>query len=256
MNRQQFNKYLAGTALPTAVTLERMSEYFKVDQRALFDRPESFRGNLQARQTDFKQAINSLPPDLAGGLMDIVNSSAATGMREGCYAIYFPWLADSKRIVRAVIFVFKAGQFTCFRRYTKLRMVETHSRRYPRGRHEGIIAQREGRLYLIGRNSRGMGDVSLISCGSAPLIGGGMFHGIALVIAPWGEPVASRVTLEYLGGREVFRSSLKSTGLLHQDDPSIAPEIREAMTTPLTSNVPQIPPFGSLLDLAKPPPSS
>lgn len=244
MNRQQFNKYLSGATLPNAATLAKMSDYFQVDQRAFFDRPESLRQNMKPERAEPADEFAALPFAAARGVMEILDCSKTTQMQEGCYTIYYPWSVDPDRIIRGLIVVFRSGPYLCFKRYVKLRNVEASSRRYPRRRHEGFVAQCGSSLYFMGRNSRGLRELSLISCGPAPSVTSGLMHGMALNMTLWGEPQATRTTIEFIGGREVFRSALKATGLVRQDDATITEEVKEAILTPLSSTQPQMLPFG------------
>jgi transcriptional regulator with XRE-family HTH domain len=244
MNRQQFNKYLSGATLPNAATLAKMSDYFQVDQRALFDRPESLRQSMKPERAEPTDEFAALPFIAARGFMDILNCSKTTQMRVGCYTIYYPWSVDPDLIIRGLIVVFRLGPYLCFKRYVKLRNVEASSRRYPRRRHEGFVAQCGSSLYFMGRNARGLRELSLISCGPTPSITAGLLHGMALNMTLLGEPQATRTTIEFIGGREVFRSALKATGLVRRDDATVPEEVREAILTPLKSTQAQMLPFG------------
>lgn len=51
VNRQQFNKYLNGTALPSAHNLRRVCEYFGVDESEIFQPTQEFEKTAQATQS-------------------------------------------------------------------------------------------------------------------------------------------------------------------------------------------------------------
>src|SRR5882724_4151994 len=59
INRQQFNKYLAGTSLPSSATLGRVCAFFRVDQGEILLAPDEFAALAGARPRD---RVPATPP--------------------------------------------------------------------------------------------------------------------------------------------------------------------------------------------------
>jgi transcriptional regulator with XRE-family HTH domain len=242
MNRQQFNKYLSGTTLPSPQTLRKLADYFGVDQRAMFSPAEAPHQLPGLEQLDSR---------IAKTLLDILSHSTNTQFREGCYMIYYPWLGSSKEIVRAAMVVFKAGEQTCFRRYTKLSVEGKGSARGAFGRHEGIIIEKMGRVFLLARNMLGAGELSLQSFGSATTIRNEIISGLALILTACQEPIATRVTIDYYGTRGAFRNAIRLCGVVPGSTPSISDIIKRSVLEPVSFPTPQLFPF-QIFDKAHP----
>jgi transcriptional regulator with XRE-family HTH domain len=231
MNRQQFNKYLAGTTLPGAASLEKLANYFGVDERALFESPSTGLSKFNDAGAIPPLTLNQLRGGILPAVLKGLSSSRDSQLREGCYLMYFPWVAKPSGVVRSVMVVFKVGEITCFRRYTSIRSPAKPQVRYSHGRHDGIVIERNGRTFLLGQNTRGFGELSLASFGSASSPTLANMAGIALVFAI-AEPAAMRTTLEYFGKLTDFRKGLKLCGVL----PDGSAEIPESMKRPLSQD--------------------
>jgi transcriptional regulator with XRE-family HTH domain len=231
MNRQQFNKYLAGTTLPGAASLEKLANYFGVDERTLFKSPTAGLSKFNDTGVVPPLSLNQLREGILPAVLKGLSSSRDVQLREGCYLTYFPWIPKPSGVVRSVMVVFKVGEITCFRRYTSVRLPTNPKVRYTHGRHDGIVIERNGRTFMLAQNTRGFGELSLTSFGSAssPLLT--TMPGIALVFAV-AEPAAMRTTVEYFGKLTDFRKALKLCGIL----PDGSPEIPESMKRSLTEN--------------------
>jgi transcriptional regulator with XRE-family HTH domain len=242
MNRQQFNKYLSGTTLPSPQTLQKLADYFGVNQRAMFSPVEAPHQLPGLEQLDSR---------IAKALLDILSGSTHTQFREGCYMIYYPWLGSPKEIMRAVMVVFKVGELTCFRRYTRLAVEDEIRSRTSIGRHDGIIIEKLGRTFLLARNTRGAGELSLQSFGPATTVSNEIISGLALIFTPWQEPTATRVTIDYHGTRDAFRNAIRLCGVVPGSTPSISDIIKRSVLEPVSFPTPQLFPF-QIFDRAHP----
>ncbi len=232
MNRQQFNKYLSGTTFPSPQTLEKLADYFGVDQRAMFSPAE---GTLPELGHLDRRALRILRDTLA--------DSAKTQFREGCYLVYYPGLRGTTDIIRAVMAVFKIGNLTFFRRHTKFAAGRHSIGRSAYGQHEGIIVESGGCSYLLAKNRQGAGEISLQSFGSSTSVRNNIVSGLALVFNPWQEPVAMRVTVNYFGPLDAFKSAMKLRGVVPGTSPNISEIIRRSVLEPVSFPTAQLFPF-------------
>lgn len=234
MNRQQFNKYLSGTTLPSPQSLQKLADYFGVDQRAMFYPGEGSHPLSGLEQFD-SRAVKILLDTLAG--------SAKTHFREGCYVIYYPWLRGSSDIVRAIMVVFKVGNLTCFRRYTKLAIDRQVRDRSTHSRHEGIVIESAGRSFLLARNMQGAREISLQSFGSSTTVSNDIVSGLAVLFSAWQEPFATRVTIDYFGPSSALRSAMKLCGVVPGTAPNVSEAIRRSVLEPVSFPTAQLFPF-------------
>jgi transcriptional regulator with XRE-family HTH domain len=242
MNRQQFNKYLSGTTLPSPQTLRKLADYFGVNQRAMFSPVEAPHQLPGLEQLDSR---------IAKALLGILSGSTHTQFREGCYMIYYPWLGSPKEIMRAVMVVFKVGEQTLFRRYTRLAAGDRVRVSGSFSRHEGIIIENMGRVFLLAKNMRGAGELSLQSFGSSTTVSNEIISGLALIFTPWQEPTATRVTIDYHGTRGAFRNAIRLCGVVPGSTPSISDIIKRSVLESVSFPTPQLFPF-QIFDKAHP----
>ncbi len=251
MNRQQFNKYLSGTTFPAPPTLQKISDYFGVDKRSMFEPRTNRQSIVKWDELDPLSVLGQIDSQILGTLVSSLSSSAETQFREGCYVVYHPWLQVPTDIIRAVMVVFKVGNITCFRRYTKLKIKGQARVRSTHSRHEGIVIENSGRVFLLAKNSRGISEISLQSFGASTTVSNDMIAGLALVSTPWSEPLATRVTIDYYGPKSAFKSALKLCGLVPDGSADVSETIRKSVLDPINFHGAQLLPF-EIFDILRP----
>ena len=243
MNRQQFNKYLSGTSLPSPQTLEKIAHYFGVDQHAMFDRNDDPKAKSWTEGTHPLFILGQLDNRVLKSFVGTLSHSSKTQLREGCYLVYYPWLRDPSKIVRAVMVVYRVGNVLCFRRFTRFAMKGQPWSQGPRGQHEGMIFEKDGRTFLIANNIQGFTELSLQSFGASNTSDFGTMSGLAVVMTPWAEPLATRVTIEYFGPKDAFRSALRRRGLVSSDSPEVSETVKMSILEPVSFPTAQLIPF-------------
>lgn len=226
MNRQQFNKYLSGSTLPNVATLERICGFFDIESENLFHEPASF---LKPRQEALPAGL-SLP-----GLGIAANAFTAlqpVTLRTGCYHLYSLWPRDEAKCLREALLIQTKGGATVFTRFTKYRAVGHRQHYYLSGRHDGVVLESEKARFLLSLNRKGCGDVGLLSVGAENALSHGFLSGLALVMSPAGLPTAMRATLQFRGGAELLRRTIREAGVLPLTDQSIPDEVRQSLTLP------------------------
>jgi transcriptional regulator with XRE-family HTH domain len=87
INRQQFNKYLAGASPPSETTLQKLADYFGVPDHALFEQV--------GRAEDAKLIFQAI---------DVASSTCELDF--GIYAVFAPWIADPKSFARSTLLLY------------------------------------------------------------------------------------------------------------------------------------------------------
>ena len=243
MNRQQFNKYLSGTSLPAPVSLRKIAEYFNVDQRAMFDNADS-----KSSRSDFDDigaflTLDQINPRIVDRMMRTLSGSVQTQFREGCYIVYYPSLLSPDSISRAALIVFKVGKLMCFRRYTRFAMKGRPVERSAKGQHEGVVIEHNGRTFMLAKNIRGNGELSLQSFGASVAADFSIMTGLAIVMTPWAEPMATRVTVDYFGPKDSFKRALKLCGEVCDTSTGISDTVKRSVLEPVNFPTPHLFPF-------------
>lgn len=242
MNRQQFNKYLSGSTLPNAATLERICGFFGIESESLFADPA---GLLRPRPGTQPLAGMALP-GLARAANAFAGMQPAT-LRTGCYHFYSLWPRDEGKCLREALIVQVKGGAMVFTRFTKYRALGQRQTYYLSGRHDGLVLESEKARFLLSLNRRGCGELSLVSIGAENALSRGFLSGLALGMSPVGTPQAVRATMQYCGGADMLKQVIRSAGVLALSDPSIPAEVRQSLSLPPQRPVAHLEAF-SLLD--------
>jgi len=233
MNRQQFNKYLAGSTLPNAPALEKICGFFAVAPESLFQPP----------QAPGMALPGGVPAEMASALLRMRNST----LRQGCYHFYTPWPREPGKCVRAALFIHQRDGVTLFSRFTKFRHSGSRQRYHLSGRHDGIVLESDKAKFLLATNRKGLGEMSLVSIGVEGALSTDFQSGLALIMEPAGRPMAVRATLQYRGAQSILRQVISEACILPLTDPGIPEDVRQSMNAPHEAADPYLLPF-SLLD--------
>jgi transcriptional regulator with XRE-family HTH domain len=243
MNRQQFNKYLSGTSLPAPVSLKKIAEYFGVDQRVMFSHADNKPGRSEFDDLKPLLTMSQIDPRLTDRLMRTLSGSVQTQFREGCHIVYYPSLSSANNMARAALVAFKVGKLMCFRRYTRFAMKGNPQERCAKGQHEGVVIEHNGRTFMLAKNVRGNGEISLQSFGASVAADFNIMTGLAMVMTPWAEPLATRVTVDYFGPKASLKKALKLCGEVSGTSPDISDTIRRSVLEPVNFPTAHLFPF-------------
>jgi len=241
INRQQFNKYLSGRVLPSPITMRRLCEFFSVSEKDLFLEPEALR-NAAKRNHDLFPRV----PDKFAALLGNMATGAAHGIGAGLYYAYYPWLRDKTKTLRALLVIRRRGDLLVFKRFIRVTTSDRDNRYRLRSKHDGVVFERHGTLFLAGLDGQVRGGLSLMTFNRSAAGQTGIFVGLALVMTAWGDPIASRVTLVSLPASVTARQALARCGIfdLHCND--IDSVTRETIAAPEGEVFPQLMAYSAL----------
>jgi transcriptional regulator with XRE-family HTH domain len=244
MNRQQFNKYLAGSTLPNAPTLEKICGFFEIAPESLFQAPPAPGGS-------------ALPAAITSALSSALDRLSSGTLRPGCYHFYTPWPREPGKCLRAALFIYQKGGLTLFTRFTKFRNPGSRQRYELSARHDGVVLESDKAKYLLATSRKGVGnkssgEMSLVSIGVEGALSRDFQSGLALEMDPSGSPAALRATLEYRGSSALLRQTISEACILPLSDPAIPEEVRQSVSAPPHAPDPCLAPFSLLDSLPQP----
>jgi transcriptional regulator with XRE-family HTH domain len=228
INRQQFNKYLAGSSAPSLRNLRRITTFFGVDEyEIILPHKEFIRSVIPKRGGGI--GVGALLPQLLAQLsLDAARSLDALHPYCGVYAVYFCTPVWSSHIVRSLTVIAQEGQNTFTKSIERLEIA-------PNTRRAALVQKFRGAaFYVVDRI-----HILEYEAGSSDLVALTILYpshrkqrhyltGIMLTIASGGnrQPFASRVVYEYLGEKVDFRAELARSHLYPMDSTKIHEEIR------------------------------
>lgn len=226
LNRQQFNRYLSGEALPSRYNHKKLSDFFGLEDDELFMRHNRFMASFGRKKSDVV-----FPEDLAH-FSYVMRNMAGASVRlleeyRGFYFRYFFSFSGDGQIKRELVHW----------RLSEGTMVSTTKQKFfgegnPRQTcqyvtYRGIVGSVGDRIFTIGADRFDGRDVgmSMLNPSVHKLH---RLEGIMMGIAPTAARriTAGRVVLEFIGRRINRREALQQVGSFPANDRSIPDAVR------------------------------
>ncbi|WP_395820158.1 helix-turn-helix transcriptional regulator [Devosia sp.] len=229
INRQQFNKYLAGKHMPSAVNARRIAAYFGFSPEVLFLDPSAFRSLIDGNFFETFQRLRRQPL-VATFLSAVIGSGEPVAQSiEGVYERYQYSSIYPRSIIRASFCIYRGPDFlqhTYIERFPSYD--DPHTTAYT-FRYNGFVVPIDGRVFTIDfetmqRNELTFGILSSVQRSSKRFMFG-ITSGIAANM--FRQPYSTRLALHYRRPGMLTRQDLESTTALDMNDPSIPREIQE-----------------------------
>lgn len=230
INRQQFNRYLAGAAIPSRHNHKLITDFFGLEDGELFTPHATFVASFK-RRVKTRDAPEMLPP--LASLLRAVSSLGPGGLSEyqGFYFKYFYTYLGGKRVKREL----------AHWRYDRDALVSSVKQRYlgedEQGdatsrfiTYRGVVGNLGDRLIVIDHH-RGMphevSTMFLYPKGRLLKRLNGLTLGVSHSSA---RPIAAaRVVLDFLGTEIDIRSALSKLGTFDVDEPSVPADVKRAV---------------------------
>jgi transcriptional regulator with XRE-family HTH domain len=213
INRQQFNKYLSGTVLPSAQTLAKITAHFNVTDIELFIDENAKLHNTAAAPQIWPEGL--------------VDGASQCELAEGVYGLYAPWILDPKKLSRSVMVVRRQKGAVTFERFVRLRATLASDGASLDLQLHGIVLQSRQQILFVGRET--MGWNNYFACYAFNLENRSVdevYPGILLLYLPTGLPVSVNTLLVRLGNLDSASESQNEIGIFDQTDLSLPSAVR------------------------------
>jgi transcriptional regulator with XRE-family HTH domain len=233
INRQQFNKYLAGSTIPNVLTLRRICKYFNINEQSLFiDSRGQAVDPTQEGESGFR--LKSTANNPFGFLANAAKNFDFTSelLHEGFYFCYFPTPNTPGMLIRSLIYIKNEGRFTSFVRITIFSTSNSKAKSISRGRHTGTVFSTQTDIFFLGVNRYSPYQPSLMAIEKSSLNQKNCGRGVTLTRSGFGI-VSVPTFLVYAEASESIRAMISKIGLVHESDKSIDSTIDEALRRPL-----------------------
>ncbi|MFN0193013.1 MAG: helix-turn-helix transcriptional regulator, partial [Aestuariivirga sp.] len=207
INRQQFNKYLAGTATPSLNTLKKICRVLEISINKIFsdDNPQSHADEASIvalrKLLSLSEKIR-LSPDV---------------FLEGSYYCYMS-IADRPNIlVKSLLVLTNKGSHLKFVRLTIIQTENDPSHPLVKGRHSGIVCTNETEIFLLGANRYMPYQISLMTLDKSSGTGRGFYTGMLLTRIARSQAFTD-VHVQPIGRQVSIREAIKSLGMVRKSD--------------------------------------
>ena len=218
INRQQFNKYLAGNSIPNALTLRKICTFLNIQEQTLF-----FDETVTAANSN---GSKDWPSFLHTGLLGFLTSAKkhfdfqVGDLPTGYYYCFFPLHNVPGMLVRSLLVIRQKGKQKDFVRMTAFPSLGKTSKPLARGRHKGIVFANATEIYLLGVNRFAPSQLSLMTIERADGTSNGFFTG--LILTRSGKTlISTRFCLMYADQQRKIRNLLQEMGIIHESDANL-----------------------------------
>lgn len=228
VNRQQFNKYLAATSMPTPHTLRRICEFFEVDQTNILLSPDAFENTATLRR-------GASPNRRSEAIRPFETRSR--GEREtlrkycGFYNTYFNSPAKYGSIIRGFCAIFERNGQICTKTYERLSEQHSSDQGGAVQKSQGTVILDGGYIYVhectnIVERSHAF---TVIYPNYRPKIT--LLNGVILSVTSFLDrrPFASNIVYARLENPIDIRREIRRSCILPPDTNEISAEIRHAI---------------------------
>ncbi|WAP68551.1 helix-turn-helix domain-containing protein [Jiella pelagia] len=225
VNRQQFNKYLAGQVRPSRHNMRKICDFFGVTESELLYDPPRFAELFSLRKGSTFEYPTARP---LRQVETLFRESGSLQRYVGCYYRYFYAFSHPGKIIKSFS-TLSADQGKYF--WKNIEIIDE-------GRGGRTVAKYEGAAFLLGERLHIIEHETLMATSITQLLlyptyqtridylvgvqtGGPTKRGR--------KPAASLVLLEYLGAQVDYRRALRQIGMFEADD--VDPQIRAMIGT-------------------------
>jgi transcriptional regulator with XRE-family HTH domain len=220
INRQQFNKYLAGVALPNAITLRRICGFLKVSEQELFQKSMT-----RMQEPALPRPQNSWHE----GLLDLNSATPLEHCRQGselstgAYYCYYPLQNAPGMLLRSLVVLRRSSEGTKFVRLTVFPSSNGSMKFLAAGKHRGRVLSNGQEFYFLGANRHSPYQLSLMTMVKAS--GLPKFLSGIILTRSGSDLISSRVCLTLAPKSTSLRDMIRSLGFLHQQTADLNPEL-------------------------------
>jgi len=221
INRQQFNRYLNTSGMPSAHNLYRIARYFSVSEEELLMSHHDFRQNYQPRSnTNIQGPMRHLAPAF---------QSEPNILRRylGFYFSHFCSPSWPGKIMRALVWLSEEDGYVVSHSYERAYDDDANIRQ--KTRYAGLVTYREGRIYIIERAFSEDAFLSETILFTAQRQKVQYLRGMTLGVAskPILEPYSSPTIWKKIPEKISAREAIKATGIFDVNSNQTDPIVRE-----------------------------
>jgi transcriptional regulator with XRE-family HTH domain len=212
INRQQFNKYLAGTSKPGLASLRRICDVLSVTPQFLLADNDDFapRDRPSPENDDLfvLRKIMKLPRQV-----QLIPNDVPTGFHY-CYM----WLPQpDELIIKSLLLFSRKNSHLEFVRLTIIRDPRTSTFPLAVGRHAGIVCANDTDIFLLGSNRYKPHQISLMALDKSSASRPGFYSGTILTRIAQSQ-LCARVLVQPVSREKTAREVIKSLGIVDASD--------------------------------------
>lgn len=227
INRQQFNKYLAGTHQPSKSNLRSIASFFGLSIDILYTNPNDFRSMIEGGHFHLFRNLVQSPKMLLFINELLQESDSDLSELTGVYERYHYSSIYKGRIVRSVFCIYEKNGILMHYYVERFPNQDGSGKIDYHFKYHGLSFVIANRIFCIDfetiqRNEMTFTNLAAVSRNSKKYIFG-VSSGIAATMVR--QPVAAKVAMNFVGKGFIKKAHIKRATVLSPDDPSIPKEV-------------------------------
>ncbi|MEM9332040.1 MAG: helix-turn-helix transcriptional regulator [Pseudomonadota bacterium] len=220
INQQQFSKYLAGRAHPSAYNLRRIAKYFGLDEQFILGPYEKMVAAYRGKQHNFVHRRGD--PFSASFPGDITKLRSHLG----AYQVFFRAPVIPEGVVVNAIFLNEKNAMVYSRLIEVIGNNDSSQRRWTRC--DGMASYQSGRLFIVDSERRNENALSMYILTPQPRQRGKYLFGTTCFLAslPMRTPHASKVAFKRFEEYRSARELLNTCGIYAGESPGLDPNVK------------------------------
>lgn len=231
INRQQFNKYLAGQHVPSQKILQKISRYFMMEAEDLFREPPDFKKFYEGFE-------NELPIGLRASAQFnhfLPLAKQSVGLLDDYLGVYYRYHNSSiykGRILRSVTCLYQAESMVQYVTIERFPLLDGSGKIGYSFTYHGFCLLLGDRIFLVDFEGKQRNEITfsiLTPQHRRPIR---FLYGLVTGVASssFRQPFSTRMMLGYAGKGLIRRQHLRNATVLLPSDLSLPLEVREYMT--------------------------
>lgn len=228
INRQQFNKYLAGTHQPSRSNLRAIARYFGLSEDVLFSNPKDFRSMLEGGHFHlFRSLIQSPKMLLFINEMMGMSSGQTTAGITGVYERYHYSSIYPGKILRSMYCIYEKNGVLMHYYVERFPSMDGTDKVDYLFKYHGLSFLLAGRIFAVDfetiqRNEMTFSNLAAVSRNATKYIFG-VTSGVAATMMR--QPVAAKVAMSFVEKGLIRKAHIRRATVLAPDDPGIPKEV-------------------------------
>lgn len=222
INRQQFNKYLAGQSRPSRHNMRRICDFFGVTESEVLMEPERFEEIVSLRRHPVREDRLTRP---LKHLEKLYRKSASLERYTGYYYRYFYSFGYAGKVIKSLCAIDEDNGRFYWKNVERIRAADGEPTTV--NKYEGVVFLISDRIFIIEYETLLRNSITQVTLYPSYRTRVDRLVGIQTggPVRRGRRPGASRVLLEYLGRNVDVRKALSQSGLFDQHDPRLPADI-------------------------------
>jgi hypothetical protein len=230
INRQQFNKYLAGLHVPSQKVLHKISRHFMMEVDDLFRAPADFKQFYEGFESDLPMGLRASPEFAA--FLPLAKASIEP-LRDylGVYYRYHSSSIYKGRILRSVTCLYEADSTVQHVTIERFPLLDGSGGNGYSFTYYGFCILLGDRIFMMDFEGLQRNEVTFSILTPQHRRPVRFLHGLVSGVASssFRQPFSTRLTLSYVGKGRIEKKHLRNATVLLPSDPTVPLEVREYM---------------------------